>query len=192
MKIIVILSLILPISLFSQEIIRCGDSANYVVKNIGSENITIKIIGEIKQLQNPQVFLLNKTTIIQLLINDKKDYSKYGNDELSILTSYIMSEGEYFSAAFKNKLDLAMIPENLNGTRKAIFWHLSLPPNITSNSDNKLKALKSVFISSVKNDRIITIATTQFDNQKLENIEKHLVELTKTIEIKNNSEICEN
>ena len=78
----------------------------------------------------------------------------------------------------------------MSDTKKAIFWHFSLPENTTSTSNNEIKALKSVFITSVKNDKIITIATTQFENQKLENIEKFLVDLTKTIELKNNKEFC--
>jgi hypothetical protein len=190
MKLIKIFLFFLPIFSFSQEIIKCNDSINFIVKDFGSENYGIKVKGNVEQLQNPKVFLLNKISIIQLLTNEVKEYSKYGNDELSVMASYIMSEGEYFSNSFKKKVDLAMIPENLTETKKAIFWHFSLPENVTSTSKNELKALKSVFITSVKNDKIITIATTQFENQKLENIEKFLVYLTKSIDVKNNKDFC--
>ena len=190
MKFIKILLLFFPIFSFSQELIKCNDSINYIVKNFDTENYAIEIKGNIEQLKNPKVFLLNNITIIQLLTNETKDYTKYGNDELSIMASYVIKEGEYFSGAFKKKVDLAIIPENLSDTKKAIFWHFSLPENTTSTSNNEIKALKSVFITSVKNDKIITIATTQFENQKLENIEKFLVDLTKTIELKNNKEFC--
>ena len=58
---------------------------------------------------------------------------------------------------------------------------------VEKNYDNEWKSFVKI---TVKNDKIITIATTQFENQKLENIEKFLVDLTKTIELKNNKEFC--
>lgn len=190
MRLIKILFLVLPNLFFSQEIIKCNDSVNFIVKNIGSENYAVKVTGNIKQLQNPQVFVLNEISIIQFLINNTKNYSQNGNDELSIMASYIMSEGKYFSGLFKEQVNLEIFPENLTNIKKAVFWYFSLPLSVQSNSKNESKALKNVFITSVKNDEIITIGTTQFENQKLENIEKLLVDLTKNIEVRTDKEFC--
>ena len=66
------LILLLPLSIFSQELIRCKDSLNYIVKEIDSKYVSLKINGKIRQLENPQVFLVNENTIIQLIVNSSK------------------------------------------------------------------------------------------------------------------------
>ncbi len=191
MKSIKFFFLIFPFFLFSQELLKCNDSINYIVKNLNSKNIAIKIEGKIRQLENPQIFLLNDDTIIQLLTNETKDYLENGKEEIPIIATYVLKEAEYFSELFKEKINLAMLPEDLLETKKALFWHFNLPQNTKSKESNELKALKSVFISLVENDEIITIGTTQFENQKLENIEKILIDLAKNVKVNNNKNFCE-
>lgn len=180
--------LVSPISIFSQELLKCNNNINYILKNTENQYISLKIEGEVEQLKNPQVFVLNQKTILQLLLNDSKNYTEQGNDDLTIMATYVLSEGKYFSSIFKKKIDLAIFPEELNEGKKAIYWYFSLPESATA--DSKIKALKSVFITSVNGTVITTIGTTQFENQSIEEIRKQLVDFSKNIKIDNKKEIC--
>ena len=186
MKLIKFLFVIIPISIFSQELVKCEDNVNYIVKNFNGSFIKIKTTEEVKQLDNPQIFVLNENIIIQLLLNDSKNYKNYGKDDLSVMASYVLSEGEYFSSIFKKKVDLTILPEELNNDKKAIFWSFDIPENANA----KIKALKSVFITSINEHVITTIGTTQFENQKIEDIKKQLIELSKNISLSKTKEIC--
>lgn len=188
MKILNGFLLIIPILTFSQEIIKCKDSTNFILNKIDNEYLSIKIKGNIDKTENPKVLVLNDNIIIQTLINKKKQYNENGDDEITILATYVLNEGNYFSSIFKKKVDLAIFPVDLEYSKKAIFWHFDLPKN---KSKNDIEATKSVFISIVKNDHIYTIGTTLFQNQKLEKLEKLLISLIKTVEQKpNNQNLC--
>ena len=97
MKLIKFLFVIIPMSIFSQELVKCEDNVNYIVKNFNGNFIKIKTTEEVKQLDNPQIFVLNENIIIQLLLNESKNYKNYGKDDLSVMASYVLNEGEYFS-----------------------------------------------------------------------------------------------
>ncbi len=189
MKILKGLLLIIPVLTFSQEVIKCKDSTNFILNKIDKEYLSIKVKGNIDKTENPKVLVLNGNIIIQTLINKKKDNNENGNDEIAILATYVLKEGNYYSSIFEKKVDLAIFPVDLENSKKALFWHFDLPKNKSKNDD--VDATKSVFISIVKNENIYTIGTTLFQNQKLEVLEKLLISLIKTVEQKpNNQNLC--
>ena len=108
------------------------------------------------------------------------------------MASYVLSEGDYFSSLFKEKIELAIFPKDINKNKKALFWYFNVPKLVSSDSKNELNALKSVFITSLNGNTIITIGTTQFENQKIKDIENHLFELIKTIKISKSKKVCSN
>lgn len=169
--------LILPVVTSAQNLIYCNDSLTYFINKKDSVNLCIELNGRVSKTEHEKV-VNYKNYPIQTVTAYKKNYLTKGNDEISILVDYIMSETRYFSNLFEKRLELEIIPFELNKNKKALIWNFDIPQKTHGKMQpGEHKAIKQIQISVVDEEYIFSIGTTQFENQEYKDLEDLLKEL---------------
>lgn len=164
-----------------QKLIKCNDSISYWVSYKNDYCCSIMLNGTIIENDNPRVITYNDY-ILQTLFVDKQKYISDKTDDISILTNYIISETQYSANIFKEKLNLMMIPVSISQNKKAVVWYFDLPKSFLENSQkNEIPALRQISISTVIDNFIYSIGTTQFIDQNFDELKEMLINLIKTI-----------
>ena len=180
-NLIFILIFIISSSIFSQKLIKCNDSISFVGISKNGFHTFLKLHGEISVTENKRVFNVNNFAIQSLLI-DKFNYKSNENGDIPILVNYITKETEYFTTIYKSRLDLQLVPIDINSEKKAVLWFFDIPEKFKENIDNKIdKADHQVFISMITENYIYSIASTKFENQSYELIKEMIINQIKSL-----------
>jgi hypothetical protein len=176
-----ILFLLIPIICSAQTIIKCNDSTCFSINQTENYYCYVMLIGTIQKTENARVIAFNNYALQSLLLN-KKEYTTNDNDDIAILTNYMLSETQYFTGVYKEKLNLMMIPIEISNNKKAVLWYFDVPKK----SQNQVQkpsqpAVKQVFVSTITGDFIYTMGTTLFKNQSFDNLQTTLTKLIQSI-----------
>ena len=188
-----LLILLLPFTIFSQEIVKCNDSLNFIVFKFENDFITFKTDEKIELMHSSGSFHLNDNflfsiKIVPILNNDEKS-----NDELSILTDYATTVIEKSTKNLKELLKLYKIPIEINNYQTALFWHFKLPENLRVEVEKKgfkLKELKVVYLSTTIENSIVNIETILMKNENIEEIKSLFLDIMKTIKLTKTKNVC--
>ena len=172
--------LCVPIFTQEQTLIKCNDSVSFFVEQKSNFYFSIKLLGSTTTTENSKVINFQNSPI-QILCVDTKDYITNGSKESTILSTYIMSETEYYTGLFKQKLDLQVYPIKLNENKLAALWFFDMPEEVQKSSgDNASPAIKMVSISIIFQNYLLSIGTNQFKDENFENIKQLLINLIKS------------
>ncbi|MCF8298264.1 MAG: hypothetical protein K9J13_12025 [Saprospiraceae bacterium] len=176
-----LLFLIIPVIGSAQNLIKCNDSTFYFINQKENYYCYVELIGDIQETENNKVISFNNYAMQSLLLN-KIDYKTNDNDDIAILTNYMLSETEYYSGLYKEKLYLMMIPIEISKNKKAVIWYFDVPKKIQDlTQEPSQPAVKQVFVSVISRDFIYSIGTTQFKDQSFDNLQIALTRLIKSI-----------
>lgn len=175
-----ILLLLLPVVLQAQKLIRCNDSTSFFVYQRNEFYFSIKLLGNTQQTENSRVIDFQNSPI-QIMCTDIKDYTSNGSKESTILSTFIMSETEYFSGHFKQKLELNVDPIKFNDNQLAALWYFNLPKEIQESAKpEEAAAVQMISISTIFDDYILSIGTTRFEKDTFDTLRQLLVTLIKS------------
>ena len=173
--------IVLPVFTTAQDLLRCNDSISFYVNQKDNYYCMIKLTGKVQNTENDRVFVINNNTLQAMLV-DKDSYLGDGTADIPVLSNYILSEMEYFSGLYKEKLYVTMIPVDGPGDRKAIVWYFDIPENARpQETENTSPAVKIVSVSMVTERYIYSIGTTQFKDQSFDELQKLLTDSLITI-----------
>ena len=183
-----ILLLIIPIIGSAQSLIKCNDEISFFVNQNDNFYCHIKLngkVGKVDEIGNQTVINFNDYALQTLLLN-KQNYISDGEDDIAILTNYIIGETQYFTSIFKEKLDLMMIPVEISKDKKAVIWYFDIPDKIQKQIQSEdTPAVKQVSISITVGNFVYSIGTTLFKGQSFDDLQKLLSDLVMTIEYNN-------
>jgi len=179
-KLLFLLS-ICSITAWAQTRVKCDATTSFVIHQKENFYCHIKLVGEIHDTGDSRVIGF-KNYVLQTLIAGKGAYLSKGTEDIPVLTNYMISETQYFTSQFKEKLNLMAIPVQITKDKKAVIWYFDLPESVQKQAGpGETPAIKQVSISIVAGDFIYSIGTTQFKNQSFEEIQKMLTELMTTL-----------
>ncbi|HEY4788578.1 MAG TPA: hypothetical protein VIH57_21155 [Bacteroidales bacterium] len=115
-----LLLLWLPIIANAQNLVRCNESASFFVNLKADFYCYIKLTGKVSETGNSRVIAINNCALQTLLVN-KQDYTSKGNEDIPVLTNYMISETQYFTSVYKEKLNLMMVPVDVSKDKKAVI-----------------------------------------------------------------------
>jgi hypothetical protein len=98
-----------------------------------------------------------------------------------------MKEAEYFTGLFERKLNITMQKLSLTSNQIGLIWYFDYPTEKLNmqpkeTSTEKIIVTKSLlFINLIIGDKIIGLASTQFSDQKFENVKTFLVNIANTV-----------
>jgi hypothetical protein len=171
-----------------QEIHKCDSTRSLLIFSKDKSSFVVKINGKVNQTDRESVFSVGEYSL-QYLVVDKVNYldSAKDNSELSILSRYAMKEAEYFTGLFERKLNITMQKLSLTSNQIGLIWYFDYPTEKLNmqpkeTSTEKIIVTKSLlFINLIIGDKIIGLASTQFSDQKFENVKTFLVNIANTV-----------
>lgn len=179
------LLLLIPVLGSAQGLIKCNDTTSFFVNQKENFYCYIKLAGKVSETANSRVIVVNNYALQSLLIK-KENYMSNGKDDIPILTNYMISETQYFTGIYKEKLSLMMVPVEISKEKKAVIWYFDIPDNFQKQvQPGETPAVKQVSISIVIGDFVYSIGTTQFKGQSFDDLKKLLSDLILTINYQN-------
>lgn len=175
----------------AQQLYKCDTTKSYWVFEKDSTFFVLKLLGNVRESQNKNLIAVNSFAL-QCIILNKQNYIKSEKDttDLRVLVNYALSEAEYFSGQFKQKVNIQLEKVPGVGDKSAVLWFFEMPSNISKEVKHQ------VFINIIIGDKIYGLSSSQFADQKLEDIKNFLknniinLETTKTD--KDLSKLCGN
>ncbi len=86
------------------------------------------------------------------------------------------------------------MPVELGPSQKAVLWFFKIPEAVKNEIKQAIKAERQLFVSRLTGDYIYSIASTQFENQDVDQIKELLARLVKSIDYgkvkKEKNEVC--
>lgn len=175
--------IVIASDLFAQNLMRCNDSVSFFVNYKNDYSCSIRLKGKITKTENSRVINYNDCAL-QTLFVDKQDYRSDKSGDIPVLTNYMISETQYFTNVYNAKLNLAMIPVQVNQDKKAVIWYFDIPASFQKNiPGDETPAIRQVSISIIIDKFIYSIGTTQFKNQNFNDLQVMLTNLIKTLKL---------
>lgn len=159
----------------AQQLFHCDTTFSYWTFVKDSSFFSIKITGNVKPTNNKNVVSVNGN-VLQNVITEKNIFVKKDeeNTEMKIIIRYILSEGEYFTSVFKQKVNLQMMKAPL-GENFAIVWFFDMP------AGHNKEVKRQVFATILSGDKIFGLNSSQFNNQKFETVRDFLMDIISTL-----------
>ena len=181
-KLVLFLFLVFPTICSAQTLIRCNDSISFFLNQNENFYTYIKLTGDVRETGNNKVLSFNNC-VIQTLLTNKKEYISHGTDDIAILTDYMISETQYFTGVYKEKLNLMMTPIQISKDKKAVIWDFDIPEKAQKQiQPGETPAIKQVSISIVLDDYVYSIGTTLFKDQSFSDLKKLIAYLILTVQ----------
>lgn len=169
--------LLIPADSFAAKVKLCTESSGYFAVGEGETWSYIKLDGRIKTFEDER-FVESNGHPLQILLN-RKSRQERGKDDLAVLGDHVSSEARYYARALDADLDVQMAQFDLPRGRKGVVWYFAIPEKVRRDS-SETSAVKQVFASVVLSEFILSLASSQFKNQTLEEVRKNLTGLIKT------------
>lgn len=185
---IVVVSTSLSVS--GQQLYKCDSTKSYWTFTKDSSFFVIKLLGNVRETERKSVVAVDNF-VLQGMVIDKAEYVKDGEDSsnLKVLIRYAMSEAEYFTGLFKTKINVQMQQAPISSDQIVLIWFFEMPSG--QNQDVKYQLFANLIIG----DKIFGLASSQFADQKLDNVKDFLMNAISTLkEVDNEKEfkgLCE-
>ena len=165
----------------AQNLIKCGDSTSFFINQKENFYCFIKLTGNVIGTTNNKVIFYNNHMLQTLLVN-KQNYLSRGNDDILVLTTYMISETQYQINIYQEPLKLEVTKVQISKDKDALIWYYDIPDKIQKQVQlGETPAVRQVSISIVVGDFIYSIGSTQFKNQSYDELKKLLSDLIKVI-----------
>ena len=161
---------------YGQEIYKCDTLKSYWTFEKNNTFLAVKIEGNVKTTQRKNVISVYNY-VLQNIILDKAKFVKEGEDntDLKIMMRYATSEAEYLSGQFKTKINIKMSKAPISEDKSVLIWYFEMPSNM--NNEVKLQIFANIIIG----DKIFGLASSQFADQKFENVRDFLMDVISTV-----------
>lgn len=182
---IVVVSTSLSVS--GQQLYKCDSTKSYWTFTKDSSFFVIKLFGNVRETERKSVVAVDNF-VLQGMVVDKAEYVKDGEDSsnLKVLIRYAMSEAEYFTGLFKTKINVQMQQAPISSDQIVLIWFFEMPSG--QNQDVKYQLFANLIIG----DKIFGLASSQFADQKLDNVKDFLMDAISTLKDVDNEEEFKN
>ncbi len=183
---IILIALVISLKGSGQQIIKCDSTKSYWIFEKNNTVFSVKLIGNISEQEKKSVIAVNDY-VLQYVIVDKKDYLKADTnmDDLNVLTNYALSEAEYMTGLLKQKLNIQMQKAPLSSDKTALVWFFEMPSNVSQEVKHQ------IFVNIIIGDKIIGLSSSQFADQKLDDIKNFLMDEISTLkQVKDIDKLC--
>ncbi len=173
---------------YAQELHKCDSTKSFWIFSKGGTSFVAKLFGNAAETERKNV-LLADSYALQYIIVDKINYldSIEGNTDLSVLRRYAMKEAEYFTGIFERKLNITMQKLSLSPNQIGLIWSFDFPPEKLDTKPKKSPTERAtvtrslLFINLIIGDKIIGLSTSQFSDQKFEDVRSFLVTVSNSV-----------
>lgn len=171
--------LLLTVTSFSvtgQQLFRCDTTKSFWAFNQSNFSFSVKLLGNVNSTDRINIISIDNYPLQSLLV-DKAKFIKEGegNTDIKVLTRYAMSEAEYLSNMFKQKIDIQLQRAPLKAEKSVLIWFFEVP----SGYNREVKF--HLFANIVLEDKIFSLASPQFASQKFEKVRDALMDVISTI-----------
>ena len=173
-----LLLFVLPFCLPAQTLTSCKDGNAFLIVEDGDFYCYTAFDDAVKSTPHEKIFFFHDHPI-QTLIVPTETYKSNGAEDIPILSSYVVSETEYFSGMFKQELQLGIVPVKLPGEKTAVIWYYPLPKHEDPETPLEKVAVKQYAISLVLGNYVYTIASSLFADDDEEALRAMLSELAR-------------
>ncbi len=153
----------------AQQLYKCDSTISYWVFEKDSTFFVLKLLGNVRESQNKNVIAVNSFAL-QCIILDKQNYIKSEKDtnDLRVLVNYALSEAEYFSGQFKQKVNIQLEKVPGSGNKSAVLWFFEMPSEISKEVKHQ------VFVNIIIGNKVYGLSSSQFANQNLDDVKNFL------------------
>ena len=163
------------LSVNGQQLFRCDTTTSYWTFEKGNSFLAVKLLGKVSEQERKSVIAVNNY-VLQYVIVDKKDYIKDNiTDDLKVLTNYVLSEAEYMSGLFKQRLNIQIQKAPLSSDKTVLIWFFEMPSNVSQEVKHQ------VFVNIIVGDKIFGLSSSQFADQKLDDVKDFLMDVINTL-----------
>ena len=164
------------LTISGQQLYKCDTTKSFWTFEKDNSFFAVKLLGKVTEQANKNVIAVNNYAL-QYVIVDKKNYIKADSitADLKVLTNYALSEGEYMSGLFKQKLNIQMQKAPLSSDKTVLIWFFELPTSVSKEVKHQ------VFANIIIGDKIIGLSSSQFADQKLDDVKNFLMDVISTL-----------
>lgn len=173
---LILIALMMSLTASGQQLYRCDSTKSYWTFEKDNSFFAVKILGKVSEQGKKSVIGVNNY-VLQFVIVDKKDYIKADSitSDLKVLTNYVLSESEYMAGLFKQKINIQMQKAPLSSDKTVLIWFFEMPPSVSQEVKHQ------VFVNIIIGDKIIGLSSSQFTDQKLEDVKNFLMDVISTL-----------
>lgn len=175
----ILIAILLSLSASGQQLYKCDSTKSYWTFEKDISFFAVKLNGKVSEQERKSVIAVNNYAL-QYVIVDKKDYTKTDSmgsitAELEVLANYAISEAEYMTGLFKQKLNIQMQKVSLSSDKIILIWFFEMPPDVS------LEVKNQVFANVIIGDKIFGLSSSQFTDQKLDDVKNFLIDIISTL-----------
>ncbi len=159
-----------------QQLIKCDETKSYWTFEKENSFFAVKLLGKVTEQERKNVIGVNNY-VLQYVIVDKKQYIKSDSiyTDLKLLTKYALLEAEYMTGLFKQKLNIQMQKAPLSKEKMALIWFFEMPTSVSQEVKHQ------IFVNTIVGDKIFGLSSSQFANQKLNDVKDFLLDVISTL-----------
>jgi hypothetical protein len=163
-------------STYGQQLYKCDTTKSYWTFEKDSSFFAVKLLGNAKEQDRKSVISVGSFAL-QYVIVDKKNYIKEDADTsgLKVLIKYALSEAEYFTSIFKQKINIQLQKVPLSSNRSVLLWFFEMPSNVSKDVKHQ------VFANIIIGDKIVGLSSSQFSDQKFDDVKNFLIDIISTL-----------
>lgn len=179
-KISIILTLVVTtltiLNVNAQQLFRCDTTKAYWTFEKDNSLFAVKLLGKVSEQERKSIIAVNNYAL-QYVIVDKKNYINVDSisADLKVLTNYALSEAEYMSGLFKQKLNVQMQKVPISSDKTVLIWFFEMPSSISQEVKHQ------VFANIIIDGKIFGLSSSQLTDQKLDDVKKLLMDVISTI-----------
>lgn len=161
-----------------QALYRCNETQSYWTFEKDNSFLAVRIAGKVTEQERKNVIAVNAYAL-QYVIVDKQPYlmGDSKSDDLKVLTNYALSEAEYMTNLFKQKLDIQMQKAPLSADKTVLIWWFEMPSNVSQEVKHQ------IFANIIVGDKIFGLSSAQFENQNLDDVKDFLMDVISTLQV---------
>ncbi len=173
---IILIAIVMSLTASGQQLYKCDSTKSYWTFEKDNSFFAVKLIGKVSEQDRKSVIAVNNFAL-QYVIVDKKDYIKADSitSDLKVLTNYALSEAEYMTRIFKQKLNIQMQKAPLSSDKTVLIWFFEMPPSVSQEVKHQ------VFANIVIGDKIFGLSSSQFTDQELQDVKDFLMDVISTL-----------
>jgi hypothetical protein len=159
-----------------QQLYKCDATKSYWTFEKDDSFFAVKLLGKVSEQERKNVIAVNNYAL-QYVIVDKKQYIKGDSisADLKVLTNYALSEAEYMTGLFKQKLNIQMQKAPLSSDKTVLIWFFEMPSSVSQEVKHQ------VFANIIIGDKIFGLSSSQFADQKLDDVKSFLMDVISTL-----------
>jgi hypothetical protein len=178
LKLIVTLTvtILMTLTVSGQQLYKCDTAKSYWTFEKDNSFFAVKLLGKVSEQERKSVIAVNNYAL-QYVIIDKKQYIRADSisADLKVLTNYALSEAEYMTNLFKQKLNIQMQKAPLSSDKTILIWFFEMPSSVSQEVKHQ------VFANIIIGDKIFGLSSSQFADQELDDVKNFLMDVISTL-----------